>query len=61
MGSTRTNKNKLPPGCFLLGSHLISSLFLISRYSLEYYGKTSKSSFLAIFYIDIKIRDFIKF
>ena len=49
------NKNRLPPGCFFfirVPSHKFYSLFLLLRCSLEYYGKASKSSMLAISYVD---------
>ena len=45
------NENILPPGCFLLGTHL-TVLFLL-RFSLDYWGKESfEIQFLAIFYKD---------
>ena len=43
----RTNKNKLPPGCFLLGSHLTSFIvfnikvfigILRERFEIEFFG-----------------------
>ena len=55
------HNNRLPPGGFLLGSHLTSFYFIfIIRFSLEYSGKASKSSFWQYFILILK-RDLIKF
>ena len=54
MGSP-INKNKMVPGCFLLGSHLTSfTLYLIIKVNWNILGESLEIQFLALFYIDFK-------
>ena len=54
------NKNRLPPGGFLLGSHLTSVFHFLIKVFIGILGESFEIQFLARFYTNL-IRDSIKF